>query len=355
MIRMRCLSVVLFGALATCRVLAQAGGWQTHGPRYSDVHAIAVSPEDDRVVYAGASDPVSSRSGLFVSTDGGTTWRDLAQAPSGETIAAIAVDPGNALRLLALTIGSRTAVYRTDDSGAIWFLTLELYGTGQAAVFFDTAGTGRSHVFAESGLWRSDGGPWTSVRPTLAPIDGSPANVGPLASVWPGAAGRLFATARVYQGYRGLGSGYFLLVMDEDRNWTEIGPTPCPESAGVHAAAFDPENPDAIFVASRACGGLLETLDGGRNWSVRIEDAKVAQIVAAKGLMTSYVLSAPGHQPSILHSFDSGTTWNFEAPPRAEPTRLAIGPAGRILYAATAEGVFARPIRSTREVLPREQ
>jgi photosystem II stability/assembly factor-like uncharacterized protein len=357
-IRTRSLSLVLLGVLAASRAGAQAGGWETHGPAYPDVHAIALSPDDDRVVYAGAFDPASGRSALFRSTDGGDSWTDLADAPFGEVIDAIAVDPANSSRLLALTHGTRATVYRSDDAGATWSIALGPNGAGPTSIFFDTADTGRAYAFGEPGLWRGDGGTWMRLRPSITPTDGSRASVGQLVSAWPGAAGRVFATAWVSQGYRGFGSGTFLLMADEAGRWTEFGFAPC-QGAGVQATAYDPQNPNIMYVAGRQCGGLLETRDGGRSWSVpslpAIEAVQI--LVAVQDPATLYVLSppgTPGSQPAILRSFDGGVLWSGLAPPPETPTQLALGPTGRVIYAATAQGVFARPLRSTWEVSPRE-
>lgn len=51
--------VLLGVALASRALLAQPGGWETHGPPFPDVRALAVSPDDDGVVFAGTSDPAS--------------------------------------------------------------------------------------------------------------------------------------------------------------------------------------------------------------------------------------------------------------------------------------------------------
>jgi len=69
-------------------------------------HTIAAAPGR---IYAARTDGVS------ISTDGGETWRNAGLA--GQSVRAVAVDPGNGALAWALASG---VIYRTTDGGATW-------------------------------------------------------------------------------------------------------------------------------------------------------------------------------------------------------------------------------------------
>jgi photosystem II stability/assembly factor-like uncharacterized protein len=88
-----------------------------------------VDPQDPRIVYAGMwqfrRTPWSFHSGgkgsgLFKSTDGGETWKPLTQGlPEGEKgRVAVAVAPSRPNVVYALVEAKKTALYRSDDTGA---------------------------------------------------------------------------------------------------------------------------------------------------------------------------------------------------------------------------------------------
>ncbi|HXO18531.1 MAG TPA: glycosyl hydrolase [Thermoanaerobaculia bacterium] len=92
---------------------------------------LAVDPQDPRILYAGMwqfrRTPAAFRSGgkgsgLFKSTDGGETWRQLKQGlPAGEKgRVAVAIAPSRPSVVYALVEAKETALYRSDDVGLSW-------------------------------------------------------------------------------------------------------------------------------------------------------------------------------------------------------------------------------------------
>jgi hypothetical protein len=319
-------------------------GWETHGPDFGRIQALAVSPFDDRVVYAGALNDSSQQSALFKSADGGGSWTELSVAPPGESISGLAIDPGNASRMLARTSGHPGAVYQSEDAGATWIEVLRFAEGG--SVFFDTSGSGAGYSLGAGLLWKGAGRNWTLIQPSLP----SPAMVGPPTAAFPGAEGQLFAIAYVNT-YPPFGNGYRLLRRD-GLAWTIAGLSPCGNYGDIPATAFDPSDPEILFAIAPPCAGVLRTHDGGQAWNdiPSLQAFDVRQIVVVADDPTRlYVLTSPDGR--ILHSVDGGETWNPIPGPPSEPTEIALGPSGGIVHAGTGDGVFAWTVRRT-QVLP---
>ncbi len=92
---------------------------------------LAVDPQDPSILYAGmwqfrrtphSFSSGGKGSGLYKSTDGGETWRQLkAGLPTGDKgRVAVAVAPSRASVVYALVESADTALYRSDDTGESW-------------------------------------------------------------------------------------------------------------------------------------------------------------------------------------------------------------------------------------------
>src|SRR5579871_4672672 len=73
------------------------------------IGAIAVSPSDPRIVYAGSGEglqrpDLAIGDGIYKSSDGGTTWTHLGLR-DGQQIASMAIDPANPNRLFVAVLG----------------------------------------------------------------------------------------------------------------------------------------------------------------------------------------------------------------------------------------------------------
>ena len=124
-------------------IFRSADGGQTWDQRGADVFyrrtisRIAVQPDNADIVYAAvgatASEGLAGNTGVWKSTDGGTTWANLTAKISTTTpVSDILVDPNNSKHLLAAfgapSGSAANSVYQSADAGVTW-TALNLTGT----------------------------------------------------------------------------------------------------------------------------------------------------------------------------------------------------------------------------------
>ncbi len=182
---------------------------------------IAMDPTNPRVLYAGfweASrkpwrlDSGGPGSGIWKSTDGGDTWQDLSHAPGlprgVEGRIGITVSPANPERVWAIVEAADGGVYRSDNAGRTWAKLNTENDLRQRAWYY-------SHIFADpksaDTVYVNNVGMWRS-------IDG----------------GRTFQQMR-------------------------------PPHGDNHDLWIAPENPQRMILSND--GGATITADGGQTWS----------------------------------------------------------------------------------------
>ncbi|MBS1705559.1 MAG: hypothetical protein JST40_06765 [Armatimonadetes bacterium] len=111
------------------RTAALSPDWEFMGPLSTDegwlarVNALAIDPTRTNIVYAG-----SAKGGLWKSTNSGSTWTNLTDTLSSQTIGAVVLDPQNPDTVLMGTgeeyyagyTWSGVGVFRSLDGGATW-------------------------------------------------------------------------------------------------------------------------------------------------------------------------------------------------------------------------------------------
>ena len=348
---------LLIGVLAAPRILVSAAGWETYGPSYPFVSDIAVSSQDELLVYAGAMDAFRDSSGnwqypsaVFRSLDGGLTWSALANAPAGELVREVAIDPLDPSLLLAVADDSSgSKVYRTQDSGVTWILAVDLTPCLGAAIVFDSTMPGRAYAACGTLFRSEDGVTWTNLG---VPVPG-------YSALRTGADGNVYAVA----------SAQILRSRDHGDTWTQIVRAPS-ECSSITAFAVDPSDSRTIYVGTgRAtpqgrfdCGGLYKSLDGGMSLTrTALPDQYVTDIVVdatdASIVYTCSVnigfFSPPGR---VSRSLDAGQSWEDFSPGSGPIDRLTLSSSGRILYGSVDQAwgsVFRRRLFKTRVVLTR--
>jgi len=96
----------------------------------ASIGALAVAPSNPQVIYVGTGEAdfrsnLTYGNGMYKSTDGGTTWRNIGLRDSRH-IARVLVDPHNPETVLVAALGeaygpnSERGVFRSTDGGATW-------------------------------------------------------------------------------------------------------------------------------------------------------------------------------------------------------------------------------------------
>jgi photosystem II stability/assembly factor-like uncharacterized protein len=128
---------------------------------------LAVAPSDPNIIYVGSGEglqrpDLSTGDGIYKSTDGGKTWRNVGLRDA-QQIGSVIIDPKDPNRVFVAALGhpygpnEERGVYRSTDGGATWRRVLyKDENTGAIQVAFDP--TNSQLVYAD--LWAGRQGPW---------------------------------------------------------------------------------------------------------------------------------------------------------------------------------------------------
>ena len=117
---------------------------------YSDIHSLAIDPATPTTIYAG------NAGGMYKSTDGGLTWIDIMRGPNaGMNVKSIAIDGNNPGTIYAggtygegLTV--RTGVMMSTDGGSTW--TFPLSNESASSIVIDPTDPTSVFVGTDSGV-----------------------------------------------------------------------------------------------------------------------------------------------------------------------------------------------------------
>ncbi len=294
---------------------AQGGVWKTTdggntwAPLTDDqpslaVGSITIDPGNSQTIYVGTGEENFSGdsyagAGVLKSTDGGSTWTQLAgpfvgpfgsNSPycGGAYIGSTAVDPGNNQVVLAgavFSCGLGSGIYRSTDGGTSW---TEVLGTAQTSymvtgLVFDP--TNGNNVYASvgygassnNGIWKStdagltwtlDNGSGTTAFPgsqsgriSLAIAPSSPTTL--YAGAGSAASGNT-STLGVYK------------TTDGGATWTQLVTAPpyCGQQCWYdNVVAVSPTDPNIVLLGGKVSGTLYLSLDGGVTWSDITQDS----------------------------------------------------------------------------------
>jgi photosystem II stability/assembly factor-like uncharacterized protein len=251
-----------------------------HAQASLNIGALAIDPHDAAHIYCGTGEANMSADsypgvGLFSSPDGGTTWVLLAASDRTgipTRIGAIAIDPFDSSHLriggLGFSNDSRSGLFVSHDGGVTWrrenfvstanhFCHSVVFDPAHQGVIFTT-------IFergARSGIWRSrDGGAsWRQLTRGLPP----PESFGRISlAIAPSRPEVVYAIA---SNDRNGVLGVFAST-DSGDDWREVGGAHFKQETQMsygNSIAVHPTNPDWVL-----CGGvdLHLSQDGGAHW-----------------------------------------------------------------------------------------
>ncbi|HVT39133.1 MAG TPA: glycosyl hydrolase [Gemmatimonadaceae bacterium] len=269
----------------------------------SSVGAIAVAPSDPNVIYAGAGEAqlredLTYGTGVYRSTDAGTTWQSLGLAETHQ-ISHVVVDPRDADRVFVAAMGHafgpnpERGVFRSTDGGKSWRKVLFVDdSTGAIDLAMDPANP--RILFAA--MWKFQRTPWGM-------------NAG-------GGRSGLWKSS------------------DGGDTWKEItfNPGIPKKPIGKIGIAVSPANPQRLFASIEApdsAGGIFRSDDAGATWALASGDPKWS----VRPFYYSAVTADPQHENTVYvmnlqvwRSTDGGTTFSIVRVPHGDTHQLWIDP-----------------------------
>ena len=258
------------------------------------IGAIAVAPSNPNIIYVASGEglhrpDLSIGDGIYKSTDAGKTWQHLS-LQEGEQIPALAIDPHDPDKVFAAVLGhpyganEDRGIYRSTDGGATWKNVLHKNAnTGGADVEIDPNNPevlyasmweetlapwedGNTYDGTSGGLFKSaDGGDtWKQLT------KGLPAGVVHIqAAIAPSDSNRLYATlATSHESGYGSGAGLGVYRSDDaGESWYKATDDPRPAlkigGGDLPIPRVDPKNADVVYSASIV---TERSTDGGKTW-----------------------------------------------------------------------------------------
>jgi hypothetical protein len=269
-----------------------------------DVASIFPDPVAPQVLFAGGA------AGIYKSADGGQTWQMVYSFPSGVSLQSLTIDPGNHLRVAALTVSTTSHnLIRSLDGGATWS-TVNPPSSFSNHLVADPTGSGTLMAVAPLFISHDWGLTFTELSP---PGPGDPTTVAfdPSHQGW------------IYADFTGGAAGMLFLSTDFGVTWTTKASPPTTFS-NIQELAVDPSVPTTLVAMT--ADGLYLSVDGASTWTRQLGTGFPDGIPFA---LVSHQCSPSGglfgilNEGEIAFSPDDGDT--FETP-RVTGTSVTTGP-----------------------------
>jgi photosystem II stability/assembly factor-like uncharacterized protein len=276
------------------------------------VQSLAIDPVTASTLYAGTAD------GVFHSINRGTTWTAASSGLVNKDVNCLVIDPVSPSTLYA---GTASGVCRSTDGGSSWtrpsnelsnatVLTVAIDPTAPSVLYAGTLFLGLLKSNNHAGTWQwSQEGLYVSHVKVLATNPGPPRTF--LVGTW---------------------TGLFYYSEDHGGSW---GVMTMPL---VQDIVIDPVTPSTVYAASSSYG-VLRSSDRGDSWTV-VSD-KLVKCLAIDPVTTSTLYA--GTNAGVFTSTNRGSTWAAVSSGLTDQSVncLAINPVTTsTLYAGTNAGVF---------------
>jgi photosystem II stability/assembly factor-like uncharacterized protein len=214
----------------------------------ASVGAIAVSASNPDVIYVGSGEAdmrsqISYGDGMYKSTDGGKTWRNIGLRDTRQ-IGRILVDPKNPDIVIVAALGhaygpnEERGVFRSTNGGNTWEKVL--YKDSNTGAI-ELAWNAQNPQTVYASLWQTRRPPWN-----------------------------------VYPPSNGLGSGLYKSV-DEGKTWQQITANGFPtEGLGRIGLAVAPSDPKRVYaIVDAKEGGLYRSDNAGATWERADSESRI--------------------------------------------------------------------------------
>ncbi len=259
---------------------------------------VSIDPSNPRVVYASLWHAFrqpwllvsgGDESGLFKSTDGGTTWTELSGNPGlparplGKI--GVAVSPADSNRVYAIVEAKDGGVFRSDDAGATWTRTSDSANLRQRAFYYtriyaDPVVRDRVYVLNTSFYRSNDAGSsfttistphgdnhdvWIAPNDNTRMIEGNDGGANVSTNGGQNWTAQDYSTAQIYRIATTNDKPYLVCGEQQDRGTTCVSSTGGNDNFGVTGGsesgpiAVDPRDSN-VFYAGSCCGPFTGSL-----------------------------------------------------------------------------------------------
>jgi photosystem II stability/assembly factor-like uncharacterized protein len=247
-------------------------------------------------------------SGLLATGDGGRHWRTVLFSPGADVVAAQDLAGGGLAALL-----SDGALLRSRDGGASWRLLYPHTLPPPALISYSSPRDGIGAGYADWGYSRAailattDGGRTWKLR-DLLPVDLTPSQLGRASHD---------VVYLVASSYRRIGS-LLLVSGDGGRSWHRLA---TPAQASFFSVGFP--DPRRGLLADNT-GGFYATGDGGHHWTLVHAGGPDLRTFMLLTPTVGFALTAPPAGPDLYRTSDGGRSWQPDpTAPLQRPLALA--------------------------------
>jgi photosystem II stability/assembly factor-like uncharacterized protein len=259
---------------------------------------------------AGTAWLSATQGSVFKTRDGGQHWQDVLERGRSTALAVNPLRPGTVLAgQQEPFMAEEPALFRTDDGGTSWSHS----DTGITAqtvdkVLPDPSKPGALYVQVGCcALWKRTGAgrPFTPLSPTILDPDGDRLYFGDLI-VDPKTPSTLYLTA-----YQPSSSSLYKSV-DAGATWQQISSLLVDSSSAINSITIDPAHPSMLYGVATLGDGIYRSDDSGFSWNVLSSVAEVDTnwlTVTGTAVYTNDLDKSFHFQNWLRRSTDGGTTW----------------------------------------------